>query len=180
MSGPVLPKGNDAVSPVGVRPDPVPERVAVQPAVPDARSTDTQSEVISLVAEQLRIEKRVVQGEGVRVRVVTDEDETPANVSLRHERIEVEHVPIGRVVECAPPVREENGVTIIPVMEEVVVTETRLVLKEELHVRRVIETRGHQQTVLLRRQRAEVERLPAPGKPQTDVTTPTSIEGDQR
>ncbi len=72
----------------------------------------------------------------MRVHVVTDEEATPANVTLRSERVEVERVPLGRVVESAPPVREENGVTIIPVMEEVVVTETRLVLKEELHIRR--------------------------------------------
>jgi len=63
---------------------------------------------------------------------------------------------------------------------EVVVTETRLVLKEELHIRRVVETREHQQTVLLRRQRAEVERLPPTGKPITDVTTATNIKEDQR
>jgi len=56
----------------------------------------------------------------------------------------VEHVPIGRMVETAPPVREEDGVTVIPVIEEVVVTETRLVLREELHVRRIPGTREHQ------------------------------------
>jgi len=69
-------------------------------------------------------------------------------------------------------------VTIIPVMEKVVVTETRLVLKEELHVRRVAGTREHQQTVLLRRQRAGVERLPATGKPISSVETSTSIKED--
>jgi len=141
---------------------------------------DSQGNTIKVIAERLRIEKRAVEGEGVRVRIVTDEEATPASVTLRTERMEVEHVPIGRVVERAPPVREENGVTIIPVMEEVVVTETRLVLKEELHIRRVAETREHQQTVLLRRQRAEVERLPPTGKPITDVTTATTIKEDQR
>jgi len=54
------------------------------------------------------------------------------------------------------------------------------VLKEELHIRRVVETREHQQTVLLRRQRAEVERLPPTGKPITDVTPATTIKEDQR
>jgi len=95
-------------------------------------------------------------------------------------RIEVEHVLVGRRVGRALPVREENGVTIIPIMEEVVVTETRLMLKEELHVRRVVKTREHQQTVLLRRQRAEVERLPATGRPVSNVADATSIEEDQR
>jgi stress response protein YsnF len=160
---------------VGSGPDPVPGPTGAGQAI-----VDTRSDVISVVAEHLRIKKRTVEGEGVRVRVVTDEEEAPANVTLRSKRIEVERVPVGRVVESAPPVREEDDVTIIPVMEEVVVTETRLVLKEELHVRRVAETREHQQTVLLRRQRAEVERLPATGKPIAEATTPTSIKEDQR
>ncbi len=94
------------------------------------------------------------------------------SVIAEHLQIEVGHV----LVERAPPVREENGVTIIPVMEEVIVTETRLMLKEELHVRRVAETREHQQTGLLRRQRAEVERLSATGKPMSNVETSTSIK----
>ncbi len=175
MSGPTLPKGSSPVPPAGSKPDPADVTKAGPPP-----ALDTQDAVISVIAERLRIGKRVVEGEGVRVRVVTDEEATPASVTLRSERIEVERVAVGRVVESAPPVREENGVTIVPVMEEVVVTETRLVLKEELHIRRVAETREHQQTVLLRRQRAEVERLPATGKPITDTTTPTPTEEDPR
>ncbi len=175
MSGPILPKGSSPVPPAGSDADPADVTKAGLPLALDA-----QRLVISVIAERLRIGKRVVEGEGVRVRVVTDEEAAPANVTLRSERIEVERVPVGRVVESAPPVREENGVTIIPVMEEVVVTETRLVLKEELHIRRVAETREHQQTVLLRRQRAEVERLPATGKPITDTKAPTPTEEDPR
>ena len=175
MSGSILPGGDKPLPPVGSDPGPnVVSDKAGQPVL------DSQGNTIKVIAERLRIEKRAVEGEGVRVRIVTDEEETPASVTLRTRRMEVEHVPIGRVVERAPPVREENGVTIIPVMEEVVVTETRLVLKEELHIRRVVETREHQQTVLLRRQRAEVERLPPTGKPITDVKTATTIKEDQR
>jgi len=173
MSSPILPKGSSPVPPVRSDADPANVTKAGPPLALDA-----QRLVISVIAERLRIGKRVVEGEGVRV--VTDEEATPANVTLRSERIEVERVPVGRVVESAPPVREENGVTIVPVMEEVVVTETRLVLKEELHIRRVVETREHQETVLLRRQRAEVERLPATGKPVADTTTPTPTEENPR
>lgn len=175
MSGPILPKDERLLPTAGSRLDPTPGPTSVGQPTQEARN-----DVISVIAEQLRIEKRTVEGEGVRVRIVTDEEATPANVTLRTERIEVEHVPIGRIVESAPPVREENGVTIIPIMEEVVVTETRLMLKEELHVRRVVDTREHQQTVLLRRQHAEVERLPATGEPVAEVLTPTRIEEDQR
>jgi len=173
MRAPILPTDDYPVLPPESRPDPDVAAVSIEPSAQVSRT-----EVLSVVEEQLRIEKRTVEGEGVRVRVLTEEAQAPANTILRVERIEVEHVPIGRVVERAPPVREEDGVTIIPVMEEVVVTETRLVLKEELHVRRVVEMREHQQTVLLRRQRAEVERLPAAGRPVNNVADATPMKED--
>ena len=48
--------------------------------------------------------------------------------------------------------------TIIPVVEEVLVIEKRLVLKEELHIRRRIATETVEVPVTLRNQRAIVER----------------------
>ena len=116
--------------------------------------------VIPVAEERIVVSKRSVEGERVRVRVVTDEVAELARVSLLSERVEVERVPIGRAVETAPPVREEDGTTVIPILEEVIVVEKRLILKEELRVRRVADTRNEEQPVTLRRQRAEIERLP--------------------
>ena len=58
--------------------------------------------------------------------------------------------------------RGEDGVTIIPVLREVVVVEGRLALKEQLHVRRAASTREGARLVTLHRQRTEVERLAPP------------------
>ena len=170
MGGSTLPGGNSPLPTADSRAKLTSDSSSVGQPVQEARSD---------VAKQLRIKKRIVEGEGVCVRVVTDEAETLANVTLHSERIEVEHVLIGRIVDRAPAVREKDGVTIVPIMEEVVVTETRLMLKEELHIRRVVDTREHQQTVLLRRQRAEVEQLPATGKPLSATSIPTHIEDTQ-
>ena len=135
-------------------------------------------ETLRLVEERVTIGKREVELGGVRVRLRTEAEEAIARVALRAERTEVERVPIGRVVESAPPIREEDGMTIIPVLEEVLVVEKRLVLKEELRVRRVAETREHEETVLLRRQRAEVERL-GPDEPATSAMPSLSNAGDR-
>ena len=138
-----------------------PERSANGSAEPAAPMAGRQTvAVLPVVEERIVVSKRPVEGERVRVRVVTDEVAELARVSLRSERIEVERVPVGRAVETAPPVREEDGVTIIPVLEEIVVVEKRLILKEELRLRRVPDTRHEEQSITLRRQRAEVERLP--------------------
>ena len=116
---------------------------------------------IPVLAERLMITKRRVEGATVRVATTTREREQLIDEELTHERYEVERVPIGRVVEAAPPVREENGATVLSVVEEVVVVERRLVLKEEVHIRRVRTTERHRETVVLREQEAVVTRTEA-------------------
>jgi len=57
----------------------------------------------------------------------------------------------------------EFGVLIIPVLEEVLVVEKRLVLKEELHVRRLVSEENVEIPVTVRKQRAVVERVTPEG-----------------
>jgi len=71
------------------------------------------------------------------------------------------------VVETAPEIRTEGDVTIVPVLEEVLVVEKRLVLKEELHIRRRIETETVEVPVILRKQRAIIEARIRMARPST-------------
>lgn len=121
---------------------------------------------IPIVEERAQIHRRTVETGRVRVRLRTEVEEVPVEAALRHEALEVERVAIGR--ELAPgetppmPREEEDGaVLIVPVLEEVLVVETRLVLAEEVRIRRHVAVETAATTVALRRQRAEVERLPA-------------------
>ena len=128
--------------------------------------TDVQeAEVIPLVEEELRVDKRSVSTGKVRVRTVVDTVEEVARADLEEERVEVTRVPVGREVQAAPAVRTEGDVTIVPVLEEVLVVETRLVLKEELHIRRHLARENVEVPVTLRKERAVVERLTADGQP---------------
>jgi len=114
---------------------------------------------IPLLEEQLEVSKRDVATGRVRVRTTTETVEETARATLEEVGVEVERVPIGREVATSPPVRTEDDVTIVPVVEEVLVVEKRLVLKEELHIRRSITREAFEVPVQLRRQRAVVERL---------------------
>lgn len=70
---------------------------------------------------------------------------------LQTQGVSVDSVPVGTVVDTAnpPQVRTEHGVIIIPVLEEVLVVEKRLMLKEELHIRQYVdETRSSQEVTL--------------------------------
>ncbi|RYY15982.1 MAG: DUF2382 domain-containing protein, partial [Alphaproteobacteria bacterium] len=56
-----------------------------------------------------------------------------------------------------------DGVTIIPILEEILVVEKRLVLKEEVHVRRTAAAEDVEVPVTLRKQHAVVERVDPEG-----------------
>jgi stress response protein YsnF len=122
-------------------------------------SETATEEMVPLVEETASVWKREVVTGRVRVRTVTDMVEELARADLQQETVEVTRVPVDRVVDAPPEIRIENGVTIVPVVEEVLVVEKRLVLKEELHIRRTVAARPAEVPVTLRKQRAEVERL---------------------
>jgi uncharacterized protein (TIGR02271 family) len=78
---------------------------------------------------------------------------------LFHDEVEVEHISVNRPVEGPISVRYEDDTIIVPIMEEVLVVQKQLILKEEIHIRkRRIETHQPQQ-VTLRREEAHIDRL---------------------
>ena len=58
----------------------------------------------------------------------------------------------------APQIRTEDGVTIIPVLEEIVVVEKRLILKREIRISKRAISETAEIPVSLRKQQATVER----------------------
>ncbi|NVM43145.1 YsnF/AvaK domain-containing protein [Ochrobactrum intermedium] len=115
-------------------------------------------EKLSVIEEQLVIDKRAVIDGRVRVTTKTEFVTEKAEARLDSENVEVTRVAIGREVSEAPAVRTDGDVTIIPVMEEVLVVEKRLMLVEEIHIRRVATTDDVSIPVELRKQRATIER----------------------
>lgn len=129
------------------------------------RTNDAVSEaVIPLVEETLLVGKRRVETGRVRVSVSTEIQEQVVRETLRSEKAEIERVPIGRELaegEPAPALRQEpDGTVVVPVLEEVLVVERRLVLKEEIRMRVLAADEAVEQPMAVRRQRASVERLP--------------------
>jgi uncharacterized protein (TIGR02271 family) len=152
----------------GTDPSSASERRDPAPAGPAPASEER--DVLPLWEESVSFDREKVETGRVRVRVVTRAHEETVEVPLTSETVEVQRIPIGRLVEAVPPRRREGDVTIIPVVEEVAVVERRLVLKEELRLRLVRTTEPHRHTVTLRRQEAVVERLP-PARPSTSETS---------
>ena len=112
-----------------------------------------------LHAEDLIISKRQTPGDMVRVSTITRENQTFVDETLNHERVQIDRIPIDCQVDAAPPVRQEGDTTILSVVEETIVVERRLILKEEIHIRRLHVSERHQEAVILRKQEAVITRL---------------------
>ena len=113
---------------------------------------------IPLVEERVSIAKRQVESERLQVRISVTEREEQVPVELAHDEVEVERVPKNVPVAELPSVRHEGNTTIIPVVEEVVVLEKRMVLVEEIHVRRVTSTTTEHVPVVIRSEQASIDR----------------------
>jgi uncharacterized protein (TIGR02271 family) len=125
----------------------------------DPLGQDEADTVIRLAEEVLRVNKRTVERDRVRITKRVVEREETVDLPLLHEEIAVERIPINKVVEQAAPVRYDGDTTIIPLYEEVLVFSKQLMLVEEVHVTRRQTERHEPQRVTLRREEAEVERL---------------------
>lgn len=126
--------------------------------------------VVPVVAEHLEVSKRVVEAGGVRVRKTVREREEVVDEPLLREEVQVKRVPVGRVVEGPVPVRHVGDTIIVSLLEEVLVVEKRLMLKEELHITKEQVETYRPQRVTLRTEEAVIERVgdPAPRETAAD------------
>jgi uncharacterized protein (TIGR02271 family) len=130
-------------------------------AVRDARGL-----VIPVVEERLEVSRERVETGRVRIIKSVEAREVVVDDPLKRESVRVEHVPINQVVTGAvPQVREEGDVTVIPILEERVVTRTELVLVEEVRIHRDHSEYHDPQRVTLRKESVAVERFGEDGRP---------------
>ena len=125
-----------------------------------------ESVTIPVHQEDAWIEKRLVDsGRGVRIHKTVVEHPFQIDERLMREHVEVNHVPVDRIVplDQAPATRYEGDTLVVPVVEEVLVVERRLRIKEELHITRTRREEHHAETVLLKAEQVSVERFDEAG-----------------
>jgi uncharacterized protein (TIGR02271 family) len=91
---------------------------------------------LRLHEEMLEPVRREVERGVVRIHKRVETAPSTINVEAAHEEVQIERVPVNRPVDSAPEPRQEGDTLIIPVVEEVLVVEKRLVVKEEVRVTR--------------------------------------------
>lgn len=115
-------------------------------------------EVLILAEEQVTLSKQQVVDGRVTVTRSTSEHDERVTALLNRENVEIEHVAKAQRVESMPEIREENGVLIVPVVEEEIEVIKKLVLKEEIHIRKVQEAVPFQEVVTRREQHVTVKK----------------------
>lgn len=122
-----------------------------------------ESLVLPVIVEQASVQKQIHITGRVRIRKTVQEREEVVDEPLLQQTVQVERVPINRIVEGEIPVRYEGDTMILSVLEEVLVVEKRLMLKEELHITQR-RTEVHQpQQITLRSEDITVERIESNG-----------------
>lgn len=117
--------------------------------------------VVPVVAEEVEVGRRRVETGRVRVRKTVRQTEKVVDEPVVREEVEVERVAINRAIDAPVGPRQEGDTLIVPLLEEVLVVEKRLMLREEVRItRRRVEQRSSQ-TVILRSEEATVERVDA-------------------
>jgi len=123
--------------------------------------SDLATKIVPVIEEQIRVQKHLVDQGGYRL---------SKKVSIRHETVDeplisrsvqVERRTIGRLLPTmeSPATRHEGTTLIISVVEEVLVTEKRLMLKEEIHVTQTDVTVHKPVNVALRSEEILIEPL---------------------
>jgi uncharacterized protein (TIGR02271 family) len=127
---------------------------------PETHRYAEDEKVIPVVEEQLEVERRRVPRGKVLIHKKVDADQITVDEPVLHEWYDIERVPVNRLIDEPVEPYYEGDTFILPVLEEVVVVEKKLLLREEVRVRRKRETERDPQKVSVRRERIDFERVP--------------------
>jgi uncharacterized protein (TIGR02271 family) len=130
---------------------------------------ESQTAAIPVFEETLRVDKTVRDADRVLIKTSVQERTEYAELELCSGEATIERFAVNRVVDAPPAIRQEGDTIIIPVLEEIMVVEKRLLLKEEIHIRRQDVVQHVREPIRLRSEEVSLERPP--------LTNPSNREG---
>jgi uncharacterized protein (TIGR02271 family) len=116
---------------------------------------------VPVVEERLQVGKHWIDtGHGIRLHKRIVEREQEVDQPLLRDELRIERVPVGQVVAGDPPqTRYEGDTLVVPVLEEVLVVQKQLLLKEEVRIHRERREVRAPQTVSLKTEQVTAERF---------------------
>lgn len=133
---------------------------------------------LPVIEEQIEVAKVEVDRGGWRVVKHVETTTEEVDEELRDFQVEIERHKIGTHIVGleVPSARYEGDTLVIPVVEEVLVTEKRLLLVEEVRITGVRSTHRLTQQVDLRKESVSVERLEPETPPPPKRQRPTGAQ----
>lgn len=123
------------------------------------RNDSVHKVVLPIVEERLTISKELIETGKIQIRKRVSEDEVSINIPVILEGYEVQRKPGSpQLLLRYPHIRHEGDNIIIPVVREVIVTEKRYEVVEEIHLTKTISSVPHLQQVVLKKESVEVNR----------------------
>ena len=118
--------------------------------------------VLPIAREEVQVSVRTVDtGRGVRIHKTVSEQARRIEQTLLRDAVSVKRVPIDKIVPLseAPVARQDGDTWIVPILEEVLIVEKRLRIKEEVHITRTAHAEPYSDSVVLRTEHVSVERF---------------------
>ncbi|CAH0198420.1 hypothetical protein SRABI118_01676 [Massilia sp. Bi118] len=137
----------------------------IDPVQPNGEDRQ-ESLTIPVIREEVQVDKRVIDTDrGVRIHKTVAEHPCHIDERLLRDEVEVSHVPVDRIVplDAAPATRYEGETLVVPILEEVLVVERRVRIKEEVRITRTRREERHAETVMLKSEQVSVERFEEAG-----------------
>ena len=129
--------------------------------------------VVPVLEERLLVGKREVETGRFVIRKRVVEERQAVEQALNKEQVVVERVPVGRLIDAPIAEHHEGDTLIIPVMEEVLVVEKRLMLREEVRVTWKVKQEIQREEVTVRREEVDLDQVE--GKPDDSAALGTDV-----
>jgi uncharacterized protein (TIGR02271 family) len=111
---------------------------------------EARSQVIPIFEEKLRVDKVEREADRLLIKTSIKHRTEYADIELHRADATIERIMINRFVEAAPPIRQEGDTVVVSVVEEIMVVEKRLLLKEEIRIHQQHIVQHLHQPVVLR------------------------------
>jgi uncharacterized protein (TIGR02271 family) len=135
---------------------------------------------LELREERLTARKEMEQVGEVGFRKEVEEVPSRLEVEAYREEVDVEHVPVEKVVRERVDPWEEGDTLIVPVYEEQITVVKRLVMREQIRIRRVGTTERRLVEDTLRKERLRIEDPDHTGLARERYSTGEEFAGDER
>ena len=142
-------------------------------AIDPAAHSDDAKLVLPIIQEHATARVRMVDtGRGVRLHKTVSEHTEHIEQTLLREAVSVKRVPLDQIVALseAPVARQEGDTWIVPIVEEILVVEKRLRIKEEVHITRATHAEPFTDAVVLRSEHVSIERFDE--GPESELNSP--------